>query len=128
PNRFRGIRHTVTWDPHPDLARRKQEGVLATAAFRAGAHVLARMGLSLDTGLYFPQLPELAAFAQAVPELTIILNHLGGLTRVGPSGHRDAASPPWRRVPTSPSSWEASVCPVWGLTGIPGRRPSARRS
>jgi predicted TIM-barrel fold metal-dependent hydrolase len=63
PNRFRGIRHTVTWDPHPEVARREQEGVLATTAFRAGAHVLARMGLSLDTGLCFPQLPELAAFA-----------------------------------------------------------------
>jgi glutathione S-transferase len=39
------------------------------------------MGLSLDTGVCFPQLPELAAFAKAVPDLTIILNHLGGLTR-----------------------------------------------
>ena len=98
PNRFRGIRHTVTWDPHPELARREQEGVLATAAFRAGAHVLARMGLSLDTGLYFPQLPELAAFAQAVPELTIILNHLGGLTRIGPYANRDdEVLATWRR-------------------------------
>src|ERR1700704_5992420 len=84
PNRFRGIRNTVTWDPHPEIASREPEGVLATAAFRAGGHVLARMGLSLDTGVCFPQLPELAAFAQAVPDLTIILNHLGGLTRVGP--------------------------------------------
>src|SRR5262249_57189133 len=60
-----------------------------TADFRAGGHALARMGLSLDTGLCFPQLPELAAFARAVPDLTIILNHLGGLTRVGPYGNRD---------------------------------------
>jgi L-fuconolactonase len=62
---------------------------LATAAYRAGARVLARMGLSLDTGVVFPQLPELADFANAVPDLTIILNHLGGLTRVGPYGDRD---------------------------------------
>src|SRR5438874_2217607 len=47
PNRLRGIRHTVTWDPHPEVASREPEGVLATAAFRAGAHALARMGLSL---------------------------------------------------------------------------------
>ena len=89
PNRFRGIRHTVTWDPHPEIENREKEGVLATPEYRAGAHVLARMGLSLDTGLCFPQLPELAAFARAVPDLTIILNHLGGLTRVGPYGNRD---------------------------------------
>jgi predicted TIM-barrel fold metal-dependent hydrolase len=89
PNRFRGIRHTVTWDPHPEIASRETEGVLTTADYRASARVLARMGLSLDTGVVFPQLPELAEFAKAVPELTIILNHLGGLTRVGPYGNRD---------------------------------------
>jgi predicted TIM-barrel fold metal-dependent hydrolase len=98
PNRFRGIRHTVTWDPHPEVGNREQEGVLATTAYRAGARVLARMGLSLDTGVCFPQLPELAAFAQALPELTIILNHLGGLTRVGPYANRDdEVLATWRR-------------------------------
>src|SRR5208283_1671626 len=50
PNRFRGIRHTVTWDPHPEVESREKEGVLATAEYRAGARALARMGLSLDTG------------------------------------------------------------------------------
>jgi len=60
--------------------------------------VLARMGLSLDTGLCFPQLPELAAFAKAVPDLTIVLNHLGGLTRVGPYANRDEeVLAAWRR-------------------------------
>src|SRR5712691_5187667 len=89
PNRFRGIRHTVTWDPHPEVESREREGVLATAEYRAGAKVLARMGLSLDTGVCFPQLPELAEFARTLPDLTIILNHLGGLNRVGPYGNRD---------------------------------------
>jgi L-fuconolactonase len=98
PNRFRGIRHTVTWDPHPEVGNREQEGILATAAFRTGGHVLARMGLSLDTGLCFPQLPELSAFARAVPDLTIILNHLGGLNRLGPYGNRDdEVLATWRR-------------------------------
>ncbi len=89
PNRFRGIRHTVTWDPHPEIDNREKEGVLATAEYHAGARILAKMGLSLDTGVCFPQLPELAAFAKAVPDLTIILNHLGGLTRIGPYANRD---------------------------------------
>jgi predicted TIM-barrel fold metal-dependent hydrolase len=98
PNRFRGIRHTVTWDPHPEIENREKEGVLATAEYRAGARVLARMGLSLDTGVCFPQLPELAAFAKSVPNLTIILNHLGGLTRIGPFARRDdEVLPVWRR-------------------------------
>jgi L-fuconolactonase len=89
PNRFHGIRHTVTWDRHPEVGNREKEGVLATAEYRAGAKVLARMGLSLDTGVCFPQLPELAEFAKAVPDLTIVLNHLGGLNRVGPYANRD---------------------------------------
>jgi len=98
PNRFRGIRHTVTWDSHPEVENREKEGVLATPEYRAGAQTLARMGLSLDTGLCFPQLPELAAFAKAVPDLTIILNHLGGLTRVGPYANRDdEVMATWRR-------------------------------
>jgi predicted TIM-barrel fold metal-dependent hydrolase len=98
PNRFRGIRHTVTWDPHPEIENREPEGTLATDNFRAGARVLAQMGFSLDTGVTFPQLPELADFARAVPDLTIILNHLGGLNRVGPYGNRDdEVLPAWRK-------------------------------
>ncbi len=92
PNRFRGIRHTVTWDPHPEIqntAAHNVEGQLASSAFRAGAQVLARQGLSLEAWLYFPQLLELADFARAVPDLTIILNHIGGLLRVGPYANRD---------------------------------------
>ena len=89
PNRFRGIRHSVGWDPHPEVVTRVTERKLADDNFRAGARVLARMGLSLDTFLYFPQLPELADFCKAVPELTIILNHIGGLMRVGPYANQD---------------------------------------
>ena len=89
PNRFHGIRHGVTWDPHPEVQSRETERKLADENYRAGARVLARMGLSLDIFLYFPQLPELADFAKAIPELTIILNHIGGLMRVGPYANRD---------------------------------------
>lgn len=60
PNRFRGVRHNVTWSPDPALENRESEGVLTNASFRAGAQVLAQKGLSLDTILSFPQLPELA--------------------------------------------------------------------
>jgi L-fuconolactonase len=80
-----------------EIENREKEGVLASADYRAGAQVLARKGLSLDIGVCFPQLPELAAFAKAVPDLTIILNHLGGLTRIGPYANRDdEVLPTWR--------------------------------
>ena len=89
PNRFRGIRHSVAWDSYPGVASRETEGRLATENYRAGARVLADMGLSLDNTLYFAQLPELAEFARAVPDLTIVVCHIGGLLRVGPYANRD---------------------------------------
>jgi len=100
PNRFRGIRHSVTWDPHPEVentAAHKIQGQLASDQFRAGARVLARMGYTLEGWLYHPQLPELAAFAKAVPELTLVLNHVGGLLRTGPYANRnDEVMATWR--------------------------------
>ena len=47
------------------------------------------MGFSFDAWMYFHQLPELVKFANAVPELTIILNHIGGVLRFGPYANRD---------------------------------------
>jgi L-fuconolactonase len=91
----------VTWDPHPEVentAAHNRQGQLASDQFRDGARVLARMGLSLEAWLFFPQLPELAAFAKAVPDLSIILNHIGGLLRVGPYANRDdEVLATWRR-------------------------------
>ena len=98
PGRFRGVRHSVGWDPSPEVVDREIQGALATDGYRAGARVLAEMGLLLETSLYFPQLDELAAFASAVPDLTIVPNHVGGLLRVGPYSNRDnEVLAEWRR-------------------------------
>ena len=83
PNRFRGIRHNVTWSPAPEVENRESQGLLGDTAFRSGAKILAKMDLTFDTMLFFPQLLELADFAKEIPELPIILNHAGGVNRVG---------------------------------------------
>jgi predicted TIM-barrel fold metal-dependent hydrolase len=88
PNRFRGIRHSVTWDPHPEVPRTAVAKLMLDDAFRAGARVLARRGLSFDAFIYFHQLPDLVDFALAVPDLRIILNHMGGLVFNGPYAER----------------------------------------
>ena len=55
------------------------------------------MGLSLEGWMFFHQLPELADFARAVPDLTIILNHIGGVLRDGPYANRgDEVLNVWR--------------------------------
>src|SRR5919109_5642192 len=57
PNRFRGIRHNVTWSPDPAVDNRESEGILANSTFREGAKVLSQKGLSLDVMIAFPQMP-----------------------------------------------------------------------
>ena len=97
PDRFRGVRRSTAWDPHPDVENRAEKGLLANQNFKAGASVLARKGLILENTLYFPQLAEMVDFANTVPDLTIVLNHIGGLYRVGSYANRDSeVLPEWR--------------------------------
>ena len=119
PNRFRGIRHNVTWSPDPSLDNRETEGIMSNDSFRAGARVLERMGLSLDVMLSFPQLNELADFARAVPELPIILNHLGGMSRTGIyAGRDDDVIPAWREGIRAVAGCPNVTCKVGGM-GMP---------
>ena len=98
--RFRGIRHATGWDPSDEVHDSHHgpfEHMMEATEFRAGARTLARMGFSYDAWLFHPQLPELAALARAVPELTIILNHLGAPLAIGPHGRaRAEARAGWR--------------------------------
>ena len=97
PNRFRGIRHNVSWNSDPIFQDRETEGIMADSKFREGANVLSRMGLSLDIMLSFPQLPELVDFANSVPDVPIILNHMGGVNRIGVYvGREDEVLAAWR--------------------------------
>jgi predicted TIM-barrel fold metal-dependent hydrolase len=119
PNRFRGIRHRVSWDPHPEVENSGVEGQLASPNVLAGARVLARLGWCLENTVYFPQLPELAAFARAVPNLTMISNHMGGLMRVGPYANRDdEVMAAWRRGIDAVAACPNVVMKLGGL-GMP---------
>ncbi len=119
PNRFKGIRHNVTWSPDPLIADRETKGIMANDSFRAGARVLARMGLSLDVMLSFPQLKELADFARAVPEVPIILNHLGGISRTGIyAGKDDEIIPAWREGIAAVANCPNVTCKLGGM-GMP---------
>ena len=136
PDRFRGVRHSTGWDPSPELVNRDIQGALSSDNYRAGARVLAGMGLCLENSLYHPQLAELAAFARAIPDLTIILNHIGGLVRVGPYANRDNDVIPawrtalqlWRPVPMSLSSWAVSASAGSASTGMNAPNPLARKN
>jgi predicted TIM-barrel fold metal-dependent hydrolase len=60
-------------------------------SFLDGARALAGLGLSFEAWQYHHQLTEVADLAAAVPELSIVINHLGGPLGVGRfAGQRDA--------------------------------------
>jgi predicted TIM-barrel fold metal-dependent hydrolase len=84
PRRFRGIRHSTTWDQSESIRSDANRGLLADSAFRQGFACLQRYHLSFDAWLYHPQLPELVDLARAFPSVTIILDHIGGPLGVGP--------------------------------------------
>jgi L-fuconolactonase len=84
---FRGIRHSVSRDPHyPEgiIIRPAPAGMLANPAYRRGLARLAERGISYDAMLYHRQIGELSAAARAVPDLAIVLDHIGCIIGVGP--------------------------------------------
>ena len=97
PNRFRGIRHNITWNNDPTWDDRETKGVVTSPKFIDGAKVLSQKGLRLDIMQSFPQMPEIAEFARSVPDLPIIVNHVGGVSRVGIyAGKDDEIIPVWK--------------------------------
>ena len=110
PNRFRGLRHSCTWDANPAVKTATPgipPGLMGDARFRDGLACLKSYGLSFEAWLYHPQLPELASLARAVPDVPMILNHVGGLLSVGPyAGKRDEVFQIWKR-----GIAEVATCP-----------------
>ena len=96
PTRFRGIRHSATWDESAALRSEAPRGLLADRGFRQGFRWLQKLGLSFDVWVYHPQLTELADLAKAFSDVTIILNHIGAPLGAGPyAGKRDEVFQFW---------------------------------
>jgi L-fuconolactonase len=106
PKRFRGIRHITPY--HPGFTIFGMEGtpqLLRTEAFCEGAKCLGRLGLSFDSWVLFPQLADVAYLANAAPETTIILDHVGAPMAL-PGFSEEAADAVWRK-----GMAEVAACP-----------------
>lgn len=107
---FRGIRHSTSRDPHfPQgiVVRPASAGLLGDPAYRAGMAQLAARGISYDAMLYHSQIGELTEAAQAMPDLSIVLDHIGCIIGVGPYRGREQET--YRE-------WRAAMA---GLAGCP---------
>jgi L-fuconolactonase len=100
--RMRGIRFTTPWDGNEAVGKFVSRYVpphqMLDPTFREGFAQLAPLGLTFDSWLYHPQLPDLLDLARAFPGTTIILDHVGGVLGVGPyAGRRAEIMPEWRK-------------------------------
>jgi L-fuconolactonase len=99
PNRFRGIRHAVSWHESADIRNahsKPPQGLLLHKTFREGFAHLAPLGLSFDAWLFHTQIDELTDLAHAFPETTIVFDHFGGPLGIGPyAGKADDVFDTW---------------------------------
>lgn len=95
-----GIRHSVSRDENfPDgiVLRPAPAHMLADRDYREGLSRLAARGLVYDAMLYHQQIPELAEMARAIPDLPIVLDHIGCVLGVGPyAGKEQERFEQWR--------------------------------
>jgi L-fuconolactonase len=99
--RFKGIRGRSVWDRDPTIKGSSQdfpEGLLLDQAFREGYARLSRYGLSFDSWVFHPQIPELADLAGKFPDTPVILDHIGAPLAIGAyAGKKEAVFADWRR-------------------------------
>lgn len=99
PERYRGIRPIVCADPHGvlDPWPSAPADMMASVAFRAGARELARRDMVLDIWVFHHQLDQVTSLARALPELTIVLDHIGTPLGMGYyADQREAVFGAWR--------------------------------
>jgi len=99
-----GIRHPVLVEPDP--------GWLAGPAVLRGLRTLAAEGLSFDVAALPHQLPSAVTAARAVPELTFVLDHLGG-PPAGPG--QGAQAGPWASAVRSLAALPNVACKLSGM-------------
>jgi L-fuconolactonase len=112
---LRGIRHPVLAEADP--------GWLARPAVLRGLHVLAAAGLSFDIVTLPHQLPATLTAARSVPELSFVLDHLGG----PPAGSgQEATNGPWAAAIGSLAALPNVTCKLSGLHTSPARASDLR--
>ena len=122
PSRFRGIRHAAGWDASPEVRNSHtdpSDGLLLDSDFRRGFACLERYSLSFDAWQYHSQIDELTDLADAFPDVTIVLDHVGGPLGIGPwAGRREEIFEKWSRSIVELAEYDNVVVKLGGL-GMP---------
>ena len=98
--RLKGIRMLLASHTDPRIssgAVKSDLGLMLHPNFIDGAKCVQDANLSLDFWIYHTQLNEMEKIARALPDLTIILNHIGGPIHLGEyEGKQAATHREWR--------------------------------
>lgn len=106
-----GVRH---------LLQSEADGFAGTPAFRAGAAALADRGLTFDACVRgVAQMRDVAALAEALPGLPIVLDHLGK-PDVGTARTPAAPSTEWSQALRAIAAHEQTFCKLSGLPAEAG--------
>lgn len=122
-DRLKGIRQTTLELPDPSLRQYMThpppEGIMQHPGFRKGLGQLARRGLSFDVAVFHNQLPTIAELADAFPDTTFVVNHIGMALRIGKSEAELAdVFTVWRKNLQELARRQNVVCKIGGL-GVP---------
>lgn len=112
-----GVRHNLQGEA---------DGLAVSAAFVTGAREVAARDLTFDACVRADQLPEIARFAGAIPELRIVLDHLGK-PAVGTAEAPLAPSAEWARDLAELARHPHTFCKLSGLPGEAGGDWSAEQ-
>jgi L-fuconolactonase len=97
-DRFRGIRQICSWDSDSAIRSMSVPHLLLDKHFREGFACLKRYELTFETFIYHPQLMDFVDLARSFPDVTLILNHIGGPLGVGfYAGKRDQVFLEWKK-------------------------------
>lgn len=105
-----GVRHLLQGEP---------DGVMLSSAFISGAREVAAHGWTFDACVRAAQLPDVARLSGAIPELRIVLDHLGK-PEVGTSSAPLAPSVEWERDLAELARHPGVFCKVSGLPAEAG--------
>jgi L-fuconolactonase len=97
--RFRVIRPSLAWHESSEVrALNIPPRILMQKEAREAIACIEKLGLTLDTWIFFTQLDEALDVCRSFPGLKVIINHAGGPVGIGPyEGQRDAVFAVWRQ-------------------------------
>jgi L-fuconolactonase len=100
--RLKAIRNGSTWSDDPVLKTMSSgmpRDLLLNKTFREGVATLAEFNLAFDAWMFQTQLGDLVDLARAIPQTTMVVNHVGGPVAIGPyAGKREEAFEEWRKL------------------------------